>query len=274
MSDKTERRRIAVVGSGISGLTACYLLSSEHDVTLFEAAADLGMDAHSVDVPLPGGDTARIDMPLRVFSPKYYPHLTSLYNHVNIKSVPENYSGSFRLNDIVAPYFAYQNMLFGAVSLPFVSWRHVFSCEFWSHVRQMFKFHWTASTDLSSGRLASLSLGQYLQSAGYTDCFVHKFFIPFVCAICTCTFQAALDYPADVVVDYLIRRFLFGVRRADGGTKTVVHRLSKQCKEIKLNARIQCVQHTANHVKVTECNGNTSTFDDVVIATQAHLVCF
>jgi hypothetical protein len=66
--------------------------------------------------------------PLRVFSEKYYPHLTALYKHVGIKSVPENYSGSFSIKNSLSPFFVYQNWLtVGGLSLPFVSWRHVFS---------------------------------------------------------------------------------------------------------------------------------------------------
>lgn len=68
----TERKRIAVVGSGIAGLTAASILSSKHDVVLFESQSYLGMDAHSVNIPLSldsskSSSTARLDVPLRIF---------------------------------------------------------------------------------------------------------------------------------------------------------------------------------------------------------------
>jgi predicted NAD/FAD-binding protein len=269
----SARKRVCVIGSGIAGLTAAYLLSSSPDfeVTLCEGANALGMDANSVDVPVPGGH-ARIDMPLRVFSNKYYPHLSALYEHVGIRSVPENYSGSFRSSTLAAPFFAYQNALLGAVSLPFVSWRHAFSYEFWSHVWQLARFHSAAAADLVSGRLAEQSLGEYLSCAGYSDAFIHKFFIPFVCAICTCTYAAALAYPADVMVDYLERRFLYGVRRAEGGTKEVVERLSARCAHVRLGCRIRSIVHSARGVVVTDDAGTALVYDEVVIAAQAHQV--
>lgn len=76
--------RIAVIGSGIAGLSASHLLSSKHEVTIFEREAKLGMDAHAVQ----NKDGTHFDVPLRIFNPMYYPNLTALYDKVKVAYEP------------------------------------------------------------------------------------------------------------------------------------------------------------------------------------------
>ena len=77
-----------MVGSGIAGLSCSWLLSQEHDVTIFEREVKLGMDAHAVINP----DGTHFDVPLRIFNPKYYPNLTKLYETVGIRYQPVDFA--------------------------------------------------------------------------------------------------------------------------------------------------------------------------------------
>jgi len=121
-----ERKRVAVVGSGIAGLTAAYLLSREHEVTLFEREAVLGMDAHSRDA-----HGARMDIPLRVFSESYYPNLCRLYQLLGIRYHTADYSfscshGAADGTAAVAgsarrAYFRYSNLFYRGMAIPLPS---------------------------------------------------------------------------------------------------------------------------------------------------------
>jgi hypothetical protein len=113
-----QRKRIAVVGSGVAGLSAAFLLSREHEVHVFEREATIGMDAHSFDV-----HGARMDIPLRVFSESYYPNLCNLYQLLGVKYAAADYSfscvggcGSTR-----SAYFRYINFFWRGMALPFLA---------------------------------------------------------------------------------------------------------------------------------------------------------
>ena len=113
--------KVAIVGSGIGGLSAAWALSQQHDVTLFEKSPHLGMDAHSLDIDL-GESQARVDVPLRVFFDGFYPNLTALYNELGIEFSPINYSASFGdLNG--ETYFHYHDYRLGTLSVPFLKGR-------------------------------------------------------------------------------------------------------------------------------------------------------
>src|ERR1044071_3186442 len=107
--------QVAVVGSGIGGLAAAWLLARAHEVTLFEHHARPGLAAHGVDV----GNGLRVDVPLRVFHPAYYPTLSALYAAVGVDTEPVDYSASFSDRER-ATYFRYRNVRVGerTLSLP------------------------------------------------------------------------------------------------------------------------------------------------------------
>ena len=89
--DAVPRKRIAVVGSGVAGLSAAFLLSRSHEVHVFEREDAVGMDAHSLSA-----HGARMDIPLRVFSESYYPNLCNIYKLVGVKYGLADYSFSCR----------------------------------------------------------------------------------------------------------------------------------------------------------------------------------
>lgn len=111
--------KVAVIGSGIAGLAACWYLRDQHHVTLFERGNRVGMDAHSVEIETPSGPVY-INVPMRVFFQGYYPTLIELYTQAGIAFEPINYSASFsQLGG--DSYFRYNNLRAGPYSLPMLA---------------------------------------------------------------------------------------------------------------------------------------------------------
>ncbi|MES1916873.1 MAG: hypothetical protein MHM6MM_008651, partial [Cercozoa sp. M6MM] len=132
MQGESGKKKVAVVGSGLAGLTAAWLLQQQgHEVTIYEREKSLGMDAASANIAVEervAGQTTtrRVDVPLRVFTPMYYPNLTALYTAVGIKFRAEDYCSSFsdathkREHPFGQTYFEYRNWLLGKLSVPFL----------------------------------------------------------------------------------------------------------------------------------------------------------
>ncbi|MEN7344310.1 MAG: FAD-dependent oxidoreductase, partial [Pseudomonadota bacterium] len=161
--------RVAVVGSGIAGLSAAFLLSEQHDVTLFEKADHLGMDAHALDI-----GTARVDVPLRVFFEGFYPNVIAMYRALGIRFEPINYSASFGLLER-GTYFRFDNYRFGRYAVPFLKGRGSFLKTGLRIGLDNIRFFRKTPRDLVQGLSNSLTLAEYLARENYSDAFAEGF---------------------------------------------------------------------------------------------------
>ncbi|MFK8030863.1 MAG: NAD(P)/FAD-dependent oxidoreductase [Gammaproteobacteria bacterium] len=260
--------KIAVVGSGIAGLSAAWLLSKNYQVTLFEKFEHLGMDAHSLEVKSEK-KSARIDVPLRVFFNGFYPNITALYKELGIEFKPVNYSASFGgLND--ETYFRYDNYKLGPFLLPFLKGRKSFNSKALRIGWDALRFFRQSPKSIADGIADHVTLEDYLHSHRYSEEFAEGFLYPAFAGICTCSLDSVKAYPARVILEYLNSDLLFSsVRRVTGGTQEVVSLLSQDVHEVKLRSQVIDVFRTSDGVEVRTSN-ETSTFDHVVLATQAN----
>ena len=262
-------QRIAIIGSGIAGLSAAWALKVDHEVTLFERHNTLGMDAFSIDLPIRTG-AQRIDVPMRVVYEAYYPSLTRLYQEVGIELEPLEYSGSFtRLGG--ATYFSYRNLRVGTYAFPMLSeWRSMLRPETLHIAADAVRFFATVARDLRRGKADGLTLEEYLQTRNLSAAFVEGFLLPALAGICTCTYDAVRGCPAVVVLDYFARGlFNMPVKRVLHGTQDVVTRLSSGVQQVRLGAAVDTVTATTGGATV-RVGGVDQHFDHVVIAAQAN----
>ncbi|KAJ2820571.1 hypothetical protein IWW50_005009, partial [Coemansia erecta] len=175
MSDSKAGRRVAVVGSGLAGLTTAYMLQrSGYHVELFEKADSVGMDSGSLTV-----DGVRVDVPFRVFTPDYYPYLCKLYTHLGIQFSSADYSLGFT-NEHGESLWTYTNATWGDFQMPIPDgtrkgrlaitrdWiRLVFACLKVMRVPQLLR---------PGGRLGQLTIGEYLEKERYDPAFVDGVF--------------------------------------------------------------------------------------------------
>ncbi len=260
--------KIAVVGSGIAGLSAAWRLSQAHQVSIFEKSARLGMDAHGLDLPNTQDET-RIDVPLRVFFDGFYPKLTTLYRELGIEFEPINYSASFGfLNQ--PTYFRFDNYKIGRYTVPFLKGLRSTRRKTLRIGWDILRFFREIPRSLAAGLADDLTLADYLAQRKYSAAFAQGFLYPAFAGICTCSHGSIRAYPARVILEYLNSGILLSsVQRVTRGTQEVVQILAKDVQEMRLNTEVTAVVQTNNGVTI-HTPGLASTYDHVVLATQAN----
>jgi predicted NAD/FAD-binding protein len=265
-----QRSRIAVVGAGLSGLAAAWLLGRAHAVTLFERQHRPGFTAASVSVPGADGQPLRVDVPLRVFYPGYYPTLTRLYAALGVPSEPVSYASSFTRED-GALYFRYRNLRWGSRSYGWLAPQDLLGAEARHIVRGLLRFHREAVPAQRAGAVGAQTIGEYVAARGYPKAFVDGLLLPAICTVCTCSAEQARGFPAAVIVDYLARGLAReSVRRALHGADDVERRLLQGISDLRCHARIATVRRRGPGVVLRMEDGGEQTFDHVVLATQAN----
>ena len=124
-----NQSRLAVIGTGLAGLTTAYLAQSKYDVTVYESQSRAGMGAHVIDY-VSNGIESRIDIPLRIFSPGYYQNLTALYDHIGVEMLASDHAGAFADGDgnIILHY---GNGDVGSIQFSYLRGKSLFSGRAW-----------------------------------------------------------------------------------------------------------------------------------------------
>lgn len=265
--------KVAVIGSGIAGLAACWYLRDKHEVTLFERGSRVGMDAHSVAVDTPNG-SVYINVPMRVFFQGYYPTLTALYQQAGIAFEPINYAASFsQLGE--DSYFRYNNFRVGAYSLPMLAGKSLLQPQAIALGAELLKFLKDAKRyggdKIKSEAADQQTLAEWLKSHGYSQRFANKFLYPAFAGICTCDYSSVAAYPAGIILEYLASDLISSsVNRLSIGVNEVTEKLATAARDIRFNSQLRGVMQTTSGVEVTDQSGQVEIYDHVVIATQAN----
>lgn len=272
--------KIAVIGAGLAGLAAAWSLARPQqaparEVTVYERQPKPGFTASSVtlDDAAPAVVRAnarpRVDVPLRVFYPGYYPTLTRLYAALGVRSEPVSYAASF-LDARGALYFRYRNLRLGDLSFAVLAPQDLLAPGAAALVADALRFHRHARKALASGGLQGVSVSEFARRAGCSDAFVEGLLLPAICTVCTCPTALARELPAPVAVDYLVRGLARqAVRRACGGADEVQARLLAGIPEVRCGQAIESVRRDDQGVWVRTQGGEAARFDHVVFATTA-----
>lgn len=253
---------IAVIGSGISGLSAAWLLSRKHRVVLYEADSRLGGHSNTVD-----SSGVAIDTGFIVFNENTYPNLTALFDHIGVATNSSDMSFAVSLDGGKLEYSGT-----GLLGL-FAQGRNAISRRFWRMLIDLVRFYREAPRNLAS--LGMVTLDEYLDAAGYGEGFRQDHLYPMAAAIWSTPAAKIGAYPAASFIRFCETHGLLRFsgrpvwRTVSGGSRTYVRRLAEAVTELVPDHPVKAVRRSADGVDIIGDDGHGRHFDDVVIATHA-----
>ncbi|QLI82855.1 FAD-dependent oxidoreductase [Chitinibacter fontanus] len=266
MSQKAKQR-IAVIGSGISGLASAYFLSRAHEVVLFEAGNYLGGHTNTVEVTLEG-QTAAVDTGFLVFNEKTYPNLIALLAELGVGSYATDMSFGVSLDD--------GRLEWAGTNLDtvFAQRSNLLSTRFIGMLRDILRFNAAASANLEACLQSGATLGQLLESGAYGAAFRDAYLLPMAAAIWSSSPNDILDFPAATFLRFCLNHALLQVndrpqwQTVRGGGREYVRKIAATLSDVRLNTPVSRVERTADGVMVYSAQ-QAEQFDAVVFATHA-----
>ncbi|MFM2408922.1 MAG: hypothetical protein RL358_1664 [Pseudomonadota bacterium] len=258
-----KKQRIAVVGSGIAGLSAAWLLSQHFEVTLYEAETRLGGHSNTVDVTIDGIKVAA-DTGFLVCNDRTYHNLLSLFRHLKVELVASEMSFSVQIER--------ENLAWAGASLGtlFGDKKNLLRPKFWRMVRDVLRFNRAAPAFLDA-QDASLTVGEYLQQQGYSEVFAQWYLLPMAAAIWSCPTATVLDFPALTLILFFKQHGLLQVSNrpqwmtVKNGSRTYVEKLRQGITRIQSGDPVQQIIRDATGVMLLSKSG-AAQFDQVVLA--------
>jgi uncharacterized protein len=258
------RRRVAVVGSGVAGLTAAHVAARTAHVTLYEADSRLGGHADTHEVAGLAIDTGFI-----VHNQRTYPTLMRLFAEVGVATQPSEMSMSVRDEETGLEYA-------GALGLRglFPTARTMLRPGYLRMLAEIPRFHRRSRALLAeSSRNGDIPLRDFLEAGGFSSYFRRHFMEPLVAAVWSCDPAVALDYPARYLFEFLAHHGMLSVsgspqwRTVVGGSREYVARVVAGLDDVRAGTKVTSLRETADGVELTDGNGETTSYDGVVVAT-------
>ena len=259
-----KKQRIAVVGAGISGLASAWLLSREHEVTLFEAGSYLGGHTNTVDVTLEG-KTHPVDTGFLVFNERTYPNLIAMFALLGVESVETEMSFAVSLEN---PDLEWAGSNLATV---FGQKRNLVRRSFWSMLSDILRFNRESVAWLASHPDNQRSLRDFLREGRYSDAFADWYLLPMAAAIWSCPTGQMLDTPLSTFVRFCQNHGLLQIfdrptwRTVQGGGREYVKKIAALLDDIRLACPVHSVRREADGLRVTHAAGS-EMFDQVVMA--------
>ncbi len=267
-----SKKRVAIIGAGISGLSSAFHLHKDYDVVVFEKNTRLGghTDTHKIDIE---GEQINVDSGFIIFCPDYYPHFNSMLNALGVESQPTDMSFSaFNRENGIVYNATNPNKLF-------CDRKNLFRPRFLRMLIDIVRFYQTSKGVLRDGTSESLSIADYLKEKRYGAGFRDDHLLPMISALWSATPQRVSEFPIVHLVDFFLRHGLMKIVGrpqwlvVKGGSSTYVEALEKSLEcDWRLGVSISAVTRHTQGVSIRlDDTGHKQTeeFDAVIFACHA-----
>lgn len=264
--------RIAVIGTGISGMAAARLLHRHHEITVFEAASHPGGHTNTVDVTLRGPQGPQVfpvDTGFIVFNHRTYPAFTTMLKTLGVESIASDMSFSVRDDTIDLEYLG------GHLKGLFAQPRNVLRPAFWRMIREIVRFYREARELLASEGAGEQPLGPWLRQRGYSQFFIDEHLIPMAASIWSAPPKAIINFPAHFFVRFLANHGMIDLsdrpqwRTVCGGSRAYLEALIAPFRQrIHCNCPIHAVRRVSAGIRIQGPQVDEN-FEQVVIAAHA-----
>lgn len=271
------RQRVAVIGSGIAGLSAAHHLNNHVDLSLFEAGSYFGGHTHTVDVTLPspqGTVTHGVDTGFLVYNQRTYPGLIGLFESLDIRTAASDMSFSVQAHwDDTGKVLEWNGANLNSV---FAQRSNLLRPRFWGLLRDIMRFNQLATDLAQSGQADALTqpLQQFLDEHRFGSAFRQGYLLPMLGCIWSCPTTQMLQFPVATMVRFCDNHGLLQVNNRPpwftvaGGAKHYVQAITDRISDKRLNTPVLGIARDAQGVQIRTAQG-VERFDQVVLATHA-----
>lgn len=264
---KPNKQKIAIIGSGIAGLSAAHVLSREHEVSVFEANDYLGGHTHTQDVEL-GGKTYPVNTGFIVYNDWTYPNFIKLMDQLGVQSEASDMSFSVRCENTGLEYNG------TSLNSLFAQRLNIIKPKFLFMVKDILRFNKQTVELLAKDEVDDeQTLGQFVKENGYSEAFVNYYIVPMGAAIWSASVEVMMDFPLRFFLRFFNNHGMLSVderpqwRVLKGGSRSYIEPITRSFKDrIHLSTPIKQVHRHENGVDIITKKGDTLRFDQVVFA--------
>ena len=265
MPSHNNRKKIAVIGTGISGMACAWLLHRQHDVTVYEQNDYIGGHSNTTTADI-GGKNIPVDTGFIVYNPVNYPNLVALFEHLNVPTKASDMSFAASLQNGAFEYAGTD--LAGMLAQP----SNLLRPRFLRMFRDILRFYKEAPTLIDDRSLKNLPLRDFLENSKYSDPFIYDHLMPMGAAIWSSSVNQMLDFPTLAFLRFFNNHGLVQLterpqwRTVDGGSREYVKRLTADfAGQIRTNCPVAQIERRDGVTVVTATNEH-HRYDDVVLA--------
>ena len=271
-----NRPTAAVVGAGVAGLTAAYLLQRRYDVTLFEADDRLGGHAHTHELATSDGGTAQVDSGFIVHNTRTYPNLLRLFDGLGVATQESEMSMSVRCDGCGLEYAGARKLagLFPRTTGGTALTRpNLARPRYLRMLAEIPRFHTHARRVLAVPDAQDVTLGAFLAIGGYSRYFVDHFMLPVVSCVWSAGAELSARYPARYLFRFLEHHGLLSIgdspswRTVVGGSQRYVERVAKGLTAVQLSTPVRSLSRGTGGVEIRDDADTVHHAERVVVAT-------
>ena len=269
------RMKLAIVGSGISGLAVAHTLKDHADITVFEAGDYFGGHTHTVDITLPtpkGPVTHGVDTGFLVFNERTYPNLINLFAELNVETAPSDMSFSVKVpGALKGKTLEWSGTDLNSV---FAQRGNLVNPRFWRMLADVMRFNALCTRIAKEQREKELQqpLSDFLRTHQFSEPFRDWYFLPMLGCIWSCPTDQMLQFPVATMIRFCHNHGLIQVTNRPqwfsvvGGARNYVEKILAGVHDKRLNTPVRLIERDALGVRIIT-DGHAERFDQVVIAT-------